>query len=107
MEIQGVKAGEIFVSSWGYDQTNVDFYKVLEDAPYGKFAKLKSLGNKFVKFNESGMCGSVVPNLEIECGEVIKKKVLGQKYGKPAFKVRSCSYAYPWSGNPQHNSWYA
>lgn len=24
-----VKAGDIFVCSWGYDQTNVDFYKVI------------------------------------------------------------------------------
>ena len=26
----GIKVGDIFVSSWGYDQTNVDFYQVVK-----------------------------------------------------------------------------
>ena len=25
-----VNVGDIFVCSWGYDQTNIDYYKVLE-----------------------------------------------------------------------------
>ena len=27
-----MKQGDIFVSSWGYDQTNVDFYEVVKVA---------------------------------------------------------------------------
>lgn len=27
-ELLGVKVGDIFYNSWGYDQTNIDFYKV-------------------------------------------------------------------------------
>lgn len=26
----GIKVGDIFVSSWGYEQTNVDFYQVVK-----------------------------------------------------------------------------
>jgi len=31
----GVEIGSFFVSSWGYDQTNVDFYKVVGLTPKG------------------------------------------------------------------------
>lgn len=31
----GVAVGDIFYSSWGYDQTNVDFYKVVGLTPKG------------------------------------------------------------------------
>lgn len=31
----GVEVGSVFVSSWGYDQTNVDFYKVVGLTPKG------------------------------------------------------------------------
>ncbi len=29
VEELGIKVGDIFVESWGYDQTNVNFYKVV------------------------------------------------------------------------------
>jgi hypothetical protein len=38
--VEKVEVGTIFVSSWGYDQTNIDFYKVLV------FLSVKSLSSQ-------------------------------------------------------------
>lgn len=37
----GVEVGTMFVCSWGYDQTNVDFYKVVGISPSGKSVKVQ------------------------------------------------------------------
>lgn len=36
-----VKVGDFFSSSWGYDQTNVDFYKVVGMTPSGKSVRVQ------------------------------------------------------------------
>ena len=36
-----VKVGDFFYSSWGYDQTNVDFYKVVGLTPSGKSVRVQ------------------------------------------------------------------
>lgn len=36
-----VKIGDFFSASWGYDETNVDFYKVLGFTPSGKSVKVQ------------------------------------------------------------------
>lgn len=36
-----VKVGDFFYSSWGYDQTNIDFYKVVGLTPSGKSVKVQ------------------------------------------------------------------
>jgi hypothetical protein len=36
----GITVGTIFYASWGYDQTNVDFYKVVEVSKSGKSVKI-------------------------------------------------------------------
>jgi hypothetical protein len=43
-----VKVGDIFYCSWGYDQTNIDFYQVVELSASGKTAKLREIGKTFV-----------------------------------------------------------
>ena len=39
-----VKVGDIYVNSWGYDETHVDFYKVL--SVKGSFAEIVGIGSK-------------------------------------------------------------
>lgn len=40
-----VKVGSIFYTSWGYDQTNVDYYEVVALSASGKTATLKQLAS--------------------------------------------------------------
>lgn len=43
--VQPVKVGDIFYSSWGYDQTNVDYFAVTEVSKTGKTATFIVLCN--------------------------------------------------------------
>lgn len=55
--------GDIFYESWGYEQTNIDFCKVVEISPTGKTVKCQMMSEKIVKTEEySPMAEEVVPN---------------------------------------------
>ena len=41
--------GDILVSSWGYDQTNIDFYQVVGFTPSGKSVKLIAIESEHVE----------------------------------------------------------
>jgi hypothetical protein len=42
----GVTVGTVFVRSWGYDQTNVDFYEITEISKSGKSGKARKIRSK-------------------------------------------------------------
>ena len=48
----GISVGDIFVNSWGYDQTNIDFYKVIRLTGAG--VEIVPIGKKFVSQNGPG-----------------------------------------------------
>lgn len=57
-----VKVGDFFVSSWGYDQTNVDFYKVVGMTASGKSVKVQKWTSALAPGAEDGgPSESVVP----------------------------------------------
>ena len=45
--IEEIKVGDVWSSSWGYDQTNVDFYKVIKKT--NKMIWLRKIGQIYVK----------------------------------------------------------
>ena len=89
-----IKAGDIYYTSWGYDQTNVDFYKVIEVK--GQKVTLIQIGSKIVDNN--GSSDSVVADPEAEKGEPFNKMV--SKYG--TFTIASYANAHKWNGAPKH-----
>jgi hypothetical protein len=54
-----VKIGEIYRRSWGYDQTNVDYYQVV--ALKAKTVVVREIECARVKSSEGFMCCDVVP----------------------------------------------
>ena len=54
-----VKVGDLFYSSWGYDQTNIDYVKVIEVSKTGKTVKAIGINQKVVKGSEGFMSESV------------------------------------------------
>ena len=93
--------GTIMVSSWGYEQTNIDFYKVLERK--GDFVTIQEIGQKVTydeNFNDRGKC---VADPESVKGEPFRKKI--GKFASIALEsYMSCSI---WSGEPLYWSSYA
>jgi hypothetical protein len=55
-----VKAGDIFYTSWGYDQTNVDFYLAIEVSKTGKTVKLRQI--QAMNVADEGPHDSLIPN---------------------------------------------
>lgn len=96
-----LKLGDILYSSWGYDQTNIDFYEVT--ALIGK--SMVELRQLCVDTTETGfMSGSTTPRLGVYRDETrLRRKVSGNN----SVSIESYAGAYPWDGKPKSCSWYA
>jgi len=57
-----VKVNDIFYGSWGYEQTNIDFVKVIEISKTGKTVKAVSIGQKMIEGSQGFMSEKVAPD---------------------------------------------
>lgn len=97
-----LKEGDILYSSWGWEQTNIDFYQVT-----------KILGKRNVEITQISQSndttdmpydqGKTMPIPHRFVGQPIKKVV---KNGNSVTLTNYAS-AYPWDGRPLHYSTYA
>lgn len=92
--------GSILYASWGYDQTNVDFYEVV--AVRGAAVDLREISKtRQMQGSDHGTC---VANPGQFMGEVIKGK---RPDRHNCVRISSCQHASPWSGKPLHwSSWH-
>ena len=97
--VHAVKVGFIFYSSWGYEQTNVDFYQVIEVK--GAFVIIRQIEQ--VTTEKGFMSGDTTPIKDNFKGEAIRKKVL--QYNR--LRISSFKSASLWDGSPVSCSWYA
>ena len=93
--VESIKVGDIIVCSWGYDQTNVEFYQVVEKK--GVTCKVQEIGQKVVE--ETQGCDYVRPNPEVKCGKPVTKRINGS--GGFTFDVFNL---YPDEGNPRYQT---
>ena len=101
-----LKTGDILVSSWGYDQTNIDFYQVVEVAGKQTVIVREIAGT----VTETGfMQGSVIPRPGVWARDSLpmKKRAQSLAPGREYVKINECQTAYLWDGKPEHASWYA
>ena len=96
-----IQIGTIFYSSWGYDQTNIDFY--LCTAHKGNAVTLQPIESKLVENNAHQMTGRVVANPDKFKGEPLSKRI--NKSG--AITLNSYSFCSIWDGQPKSFSSYA
>lgn len=100
-----VKIGDIFYTSWGYDQTNIDFYQVTGVS--GSMVTVHQIAGSITGY-DSSMSGDKVaaPGEFLERAEPIRKRVQDGGSGEPFLKISSFEYAYPWDGRPKSwSSW--
>lgn len=70
-----IKEGSLFYASWGYDQTNIDYYKVKSISPTGKTCKIVKVGSKILE--QTGFMSERVapdPDNEIKTREYDEEK---------------------------------
>lgn len=94
-----VEVGAYFYTSWGYDQTNIDWYRVekLIGKTMALVVKVKAMDAS--KGNEGWMQGKAVPSDE-PAGEPFRVRLNGD-----GFKVNGRYSAWRWDGTPK--SWTA
>lgn len=100
-EAEQIVAGTILYSSWGYDQTNIDFYKVLSRK--GMAVELVQIGSKVESYNDLHMSGRKVADESVIKGEVMKKRI--NKFG--GITINSFASCSKWDGRPLAFSDYA
>lgn len=96
-----IKQGTILYADWGYEQTNIDFYIVLERK--NDFVILQEIGQDKIydyNFNDRGQC---TPNKEILIGNPFRKKI--NKYAR--INLNSFSTARIYDNTPKYWSAYA
>ncbi len=98
------KPGDIIYNSWGYDQTNVDFYQVTRCTKSSVF--IRPIKAEYASSAGCDMAAYVIPVKDSFCGEEIRKKIQwheGNAYIK--FEFGGCS-RYK-DGDEIYCSWYA
>lgn len=94
-QIRKVTVGNIFYTSWGYDQTNYDFLVVLEISPTGKTAKCQMV--ELESNVPDGQCNKQRPSKN-GYGKVFRMRI-EQWEGKPQLRG-----SYPYCSNDQSTS---
>ena len=87
---QTLVPGLILYSSWGYDQTNIDFYIVT--AVKGQFATLCEIAAP--ETSTGIMFGSKFPTLPV----VLKGSPFKRKMRGAYVSIASYAWAFPWDG---------
>lgn len=98
-EAEKMNVGTILYSDWGYEQTNIDFYVIVERSGVG--VTLQQIGG--IRKYSSDMSGTVTPDIDKKIGEPFKKRI--NKYGN--ISLTSYSGAYLYDGTPKMFSTYA
>ena len=99
-----IQIGDIFVDSWGYDMTIVDWYQVV-----GKVGKatliVRAVKSKWVSEWISGT-GETVPSIDDFCSDEIRVRVQDNQYG--LYFKNPIGYheaiARPWDGRPHYEN---
>jgi len=97
-KLHTLKVGDILNTSWGYDQTNVEFYEVV--AVSGVMVTLHQIA---ADTTETGfMSGTTFPYPGTFIGEPFRRRASASN----SVKIHRSANANPWNGRPKCVSWY-
>lgn len=92
------QVNDILLSTWGYDQTNSDYYKVLKVV--GTFVELVALNEVETPHKEGWMFGTTLPLVDSIKGLPFRKKYKDGYGGGYRVKINSFAGASVWDGTP-------
>lgn len=92
------KVGDILTSSWGYDQTNVDFYIVTKTIGT-RTVELQAIGSKIVS-GAGGPTTHVMPDPE----RILNEKTHTKRVTNDSVNFSSYKWASRWNGKPQYET---
>ena len=92
------KPGDLFYTSWGYEQTNIDFYQVVSFK--GQTVVVVSVASE--RTYDGPMSGNCKPVKDKICGQSFSKRVTYDNEGNPCFKIASYAMAWPTDEKTEH-----
>ena len=101
--------GDILYNSWGWEQTNIDFYQVVESK--GQTVKLREIAGDITDGTGNSMAGYTTAIKDSFCEtrnehyEVVDYIVKRVYYGNQI--TMKHGYCGLWDGTPKYVSWYA
>jgi hypothetical protein len=100
------KVGDIFSYSWGYDQTNVEFYQVVSTTE--KTVTVREIASKPVPNSGGFMCDQCVPcpGTFLDDAKPLVKRPQPSSDGRGLLPF-DFGVGTPWDGSPEYRSWYA
>ena len=99
-ELNKVEVGSIFSCSWGYDQTNVDFYEVVKTTKAMVF--IRELLQEVVTSDDRAGNRMIPIKGAYASDEVLRKKLQSSSYDPHYVKINSYSWASLWDGKPKY-----
>jgi len=100
MKPHTLKVGEVLYGSWGYEQTNCEFWEIIAVTKNG--ATLRQLGQEEVPGSQGFMSEKVVAKVGQFYGPAVKVRVSGYN----TCKIEHCHLS-KWDGQPKYQSHYA
>jgi hypothetical protein len=111
----GVKVGDIFYCSWGYDQTNVNFYEVIRLT--GQGVEVQPIASRAVEGERGGNRVVAMPGVVRDWDVLIDTERGGKQskvcrlksgyQGRPTIVLKPGQYwAYLWDGQSMHETDY-
>jgi hypothetical protein len=102
----GLKAGDILAASWGYDQTNWDFYEVTRAT--AKTVTVRELQTAKTDDPNLDMQGDITPRLgQYTNGMAAFRRKVEVWDGEAIVGISSYERARLWDGQPKHFTSYA
>lgn len=92
--------GQILVSKWGHEQTNVTFYKVIRCTD--KTVWVREIPSRCREIGALSMQGEATPDASQWAGEIMRRKNWGDFIYITPFEI-----ARPWNGAPVSYTQYA
>jgi hypothetical protein len=99
--INPAQVGDLLYSSWGYDQTNIDFYQVIEVKEKSIVIREVAQNREYTEY----MQGTCTPKKDHFIGEPMLKRV--SKGYSDAYSVSLNSYASAWPYDGKAKGWTA
>jgi len=96
-----LKVGDILSSTWGYDQTNVDYYEVTR-VPGPMSVEIRQIAA-----NSSAEEGFMTARCWAAPGKFIGKPMIKRANSSNSVRIASYASASPWDGKEDRYSWYA
>jgi hypothetical protein len=94
----GLQVGDILYSSWGYDQTNINWFEVV-GVPTEKMILVREIGSKTLRSDGYGS-DTVAPSPGKYVGPVMKKIPKGNDKSV-SVKIDDVQTAWKWDGKPK------